>query len=61
VILLWFVNRRAALVMGISLPAVVLVSPPLAGLLLGGATVLIGRRRRESRGQDPAPALVSNP
>jgi hypothetical protein len=61
VILLWFVNRRAALVMGMSLPVVVLVSPPLAGLLLGGAAVVVEWRRRESRRQDAAPALVSNP
>jgi hypothetical protein len=60
VILLWFVNRRAALVMGISLPAVVLVSPPLAGLLLGGAAVVTGWHRRAPRSQDVAPAQVSN-
>jgi hypothetical protein len=61
VILLWFVNRRAALVMGMSLPAVVLISPPLAGLLLGGAALLAGWRRRESPGRVTAPQAVPDP
>jgi hypothetical protein len=58
VILLWFVNRRAALAMGMSLPVVVLVSPPLAGLLLGGAAVLAGWRSRESPGRVAATSAV---
>jgi hypothetical protein len=58
VILLWFVNRRAALAMGMSLPAVVLVSPPLAALLLGGTAVLTGWRSRESPGRVAATSAV---
>jgi hypothetical protein len=61
VILLWFVNRRAALAMGMSLPAVVLVSPPLAALLIGGTAVLTGWRRRESVGRVAAPSAVPDP
>jgi hypothetical protein len=61
VILLWFVNRRAALAMGMSLPVVVLVSPPLAGLLLGGAAVLAGWRRRDFNGRVAEPSTVPDP
>jgi hypothetical protein len=40
---------------------VVLVSPPLAGLLLGGAAVLAGWRRREFKGGVAAPSAVPDP
>jgi len=58
VILLWFANRRAALTMGMSLPLITLISPPLAGLLLGGSAVLIGWQRRGSRGHDAVSTAV---
>jgi hypothetical protein len=60
VILLWFVNRRAALAVGMSLPLVTLISPPLAGLLLGGSALLIGWHRRGSDGHDTVSTAVRN-
>jgi hypothetical protein len=60
VVLLWFVNRRAALAMGMSLPLVTLISPPLGGLLLAGAAVLTGWRRAPL-GTDTAPSMVPDP
>ena len=57
VILLWFVNRRVALAMGMSLPLVTLISPPLGGLLLAGAAVLTGWRRA-SPDTDAAPSTA---
>jgi hypothetical protein len=60
VLLLWSVNRRAALAMGMSLPLVTLISPPLGALLLAGVALLTGWRRREPLGQVVAPSAVAS-
>jgi hypothetical protein len=59
VVLLWFVSRKAAFVMGISLPLVTLISPPVAGLLLAGSAVVGGWRQRVAAGRDTRWPAVS--
>ena len=60
VLLLWFLNRKAALGMGMSLPLVTLISPLLGALLLAGAAVMTGWHR-ERPGMDSVPAAVPSP
>jgi hypothetical protein len=57
---MWFVDRRACLVLAVVIPMIALLSPPLAGILVAATATLVGlRRSANGRLSEPHPATVS--